>query len=168
MSWCLSKRVLSGVDDSIPVFSLNKYEGYAKITSVYDGDTFNAVIRKHGRVLKFKFRTLGYDSPEMKPLLSTSRRNDHIYMAKLARDMFKEECGFDDREHSRQWNPFICNNKVNGWIWMQCGKNDKYGRTLVTVYRRKGDSLSVNAKMIASGIVNVYDGGTKPKFQFQV
>jgi endonuclease YncB( thermonuclease family) len=89
-------------------------------------------------------------------------------MAKLARDMFKEECGFDDREHSRQWNPFICNNKVNGWIWMQCGKNDKYGRTLVTVYRRKGDSLSVNEKMIASGIVNVYDGGTKPKFQFQV
>ena len=156
MSWCLSKRVLSGVDDSIPVFSLNKYEGYAKITSVYDGDTFNAVIRKHGRVLKFKFRTLGYDSPEMKPLLSSSRRNDHIYMAKLARDMFKE------------WNPFICNNKVNGWIWMQCGKNDKYGRTLVTVYRRKGDSISVNEKMIASGIVNVYDGGTKPKFQFQV
>lgn len=165
---CFTKRLLSGVDDSKPVFSLNGYEGYAKITSVYDGDTFNAVVKKHGRVLKFKFRTLGYDSPEMKPRLSTTRRTDHIYMAKLARDMFKEECGFDDRAHYKRWNPFICVNKVNGWIWINCGKNDKYGRTLVTVYRRKSDTLSVNDKMISSGIVNVYDGGTKTEFDIRV
>ena len=61
MNLCFSKRALSGVDDSIPVFSLDNYNGYAKITSVYDGDTFNAVIMKHGRPMKFRFRILGYD-----------------------------------------------------------------------------------------------------------
>jgi len=69
MSACFAKRALSGADDSIPVFSLKGYEGYAKITSVYDGDTFNAVIKLHGRVIKFKFRTLGYDAPEVVPRL---------------------------------------------------------------------------------------------------
>jgi len=165
---CFSKRVLSGIDDSFPVFSLNRYEGYAKITSVYDGDTFRAAIIKHGRVLKFTFRTLGYDSPEMKPLMSTSRRNDHIYVAKLARDVFKQECGFDDRAPFERWNPFLCKNKVNGLVWIKCDKNDKYGRTLVTVYRYKGDTVSVNEKMLSSGLVNAYDGRTKPKFHIRI
>ncbi len=86
-------------------------------------------------------------------------------IAKLARDMFKQECGFDDRVVPQLWNPFMCRNKVNGWVWIQCYKNDKYGRPLVSVYRNRGDKLSVNQKMIASGIVNVYNGKTKAVFR---
>jgi endonuclease YncB( thermonuclease family) len=164
MNWCFSKRILSGIDDSLPVFDLRNFKGHAKITSVYDGDTFNAVIFLHDRVLKFKFRTLGYDAPEMKPSLGMVHRDDHIHYAKLARDMFKHECGFDDREPPRTWNPFRCRYKVNGWIWIECGKMDKYGRPLVTVYKNKGDTVSVNDKMIQSGIVNVYDGKKKSEF----
>jgi endonuclease YncB( thermonuclease family) len=55
-------------------------------------------------------------------------------------------------------------NKVNGWVLIQCYKNDKYGRPLVSVYRHRGDKLSVNQIMIASGIVNAYDGKTKAVF----
>ena len=168
MNCCFTKRILSGVDDSIPVFSLNNYEGYAKITSVYDGDTFKAVIILHGRPLKFNFRTIGYDSAEMKPSLGMRARADHIHLARLARDMFKEECGFDDRAPFRLWNPFMCRNKVNGLVWIECGKNDKYGRPLVTVSRRKGDKQSVNQKMIESGIVNVYDGKKKDSFSLKI
>ena len=138
MNWCFSKRSLSAIDDSIPVFSLDNYRG---------------------------FRTLGYDSAEMKPSLAMEDRNEHIYLAKLARDMFKEKCGFDDRAVPQLWNPFMCRNKVNGWVWIQCYKNDKYGRPLVTVYRHRGDKLSINQKMIASGIVNVYNGKTKAVFK---
>ncbi|MAT63639.1 MAG: hypothetical protein CL881_07565 [Dehalococcoidia bacterium] len=162
--FCCTKRILSGTDDSIPIFDLNKYEGYAKITSVYDGDTFNACILLHGRVVKFKFRTLGYDSPEIKPSLDLENRKLHIEQAKLARDMFKRECGFDDHAPHQVWNPFMCRNKVNGWVWISCAKNDKYGRPLVTVYRNKYDDVSVNDKMISHGIVNVYDGKKKASF----
>jgi endonuclease YncB( thermonuclease family) len=164
MLCCFSKRILSQTDDSIPVFSLNNFKGYARITSVYDGDTFNAAIIIHGRVLKFKFRTLGYDSPEIKPSLSMVNRQSHIEMAKCARELFKNECDFDDRRPHEIWNPFICKNKVNGLIWIECEKMDKYGRPLVTVYRNRGDTVSVNQKMIESGIVNVYDGKTKQTF----
>jgi len=82
--------------------------------------------------------------------------------------MFKQECGFDDRAPHQLWNPFMCRNKVNGWIWIECGKNDKYGRPLVVVYRRKGDKQSVNQKMIESGIVNIYDGKKKDSFSLKI
>ena len=168
MNCCFTKRILSGVDDSIPIFSLENYQGYAKITSVYDGDTFKAVVMLHGRPLKFSFRTLGYDSAEMKPSLGMVDRDRHIHLARLARDMFKEECGFDDRAPHRLWNPFMCRNKVNGLVWIECGKNDKYGRPLVTVYRRKSDIQSVNQKMIMSGIVNAYNGKKKDSFSLKI
>tara|TARA_R110002153_G_scaffold26834_2_gene83588 strand:+ start:3139 stop:3669 length:531 start_codon:yes stop_codon:yes gene_type:complete len=164
MLCCFNKRILSAVDDSLPVFDLRNYRGCAKITSVYDGDTFNAAVILYGRVLKFKFRTLGYDSPEMKPSLGMFNRDDHIHYARLARDLFKQECGFDDRAPYVIWNPFMCRNKVNGWVWLECDKMDKYGRPLVTVYRNRGDTVSVNQKMIESGIVNVYDGKKKSGF----
>lgn len=159
------KHLLSGADDSIPVFDLNKYKGYAKITSVYDGDTFKACIFKHGRILKFTFRTAGYDAPEMKPNSKLKDREMHVRMAKMARQDFKHLCGFDDTKVHKWWNPFKCQLKTNGWVWIECGPNDKYGRTLVTVYRRKADEKSINEKMIDIG-ANAYSGGKKTEFTF--
>lgn len=160
------KHILSGVDDSKPIFDLNNYQGLAKITSVYDGDTFNACIYKHGRVLKFKFRTIGYDSPEIKPPLSTPDRQLHIQMAKQAREQFKSLCGFDDRKPHNWWNPFKFQFDTNGLVWVKCKKNDKYGRVLVEVYRKRYDKHSVNEKMLASAACNDYDGGKKSNFNF--
>lgn len=168
MSCCFfwyRKHVLSGTDDSIPIFDLSRYEGYAQITSVYDGDTFNACIFKHGKILKFKFRTLGYDAPELKPSLQLEDRENHVRMAKVARENFKRLCDFDPTRPHSWWNPLKCQWATNGWIWIKCGKNDKYGRPLVTVFRRKGDKVSVNDKMIALG-ANRYDGGKKEDFTF--
>ncbi len=104
----------------------------------------------------------------MKPSLGMVDRDRHIHFAILARDVFKEECGFDDRAPYQLWNPFMCRNKVNGLVWIECGKNDKYGRPLVTVYRRKSDTQSVNQKMIMSGIVNAYNGKKKDSFSLKI
>ena len=82
-----------------------------------------------------------------------------------ARELFKHEVGFLHSTPHQWWNPLICNTKVKGWVWIECKKNDKYGRTLVTVYRKRNDTKSVNDKMIDSGLVNIYDGGTKKEFK---
>jgi len=164
MSYCYNKRVLSKTDDSMPVFSLDRFEGYARITSVYDGDTFKATLILHNRVLKFTFRTLGYDAPEMKPRLNLQNREILKSNAAICRDLFMEYSGFDDRAEHRWWNPFCYANKVNGFVWIVCGKNDKYGRTLVTVYKNKWDKKSINDKMLESEYVNPYQGGTKKEF----
>ena len=144
------KRKLSTTDDTVPIFNLDGFKGYAKITNVYDGDTFKACILKHNRVLKFNFRTLGYDSPEMKPRLGIPHRQEYINAAVEARELLKELVGFNNNITHKLWNPCLCKTKINGFVYIECGKNDKYGRTLVTVYKHKNDSKSVNQQMIES------------------
>jgi endonuclease YncB( thermonuclease family) len=153
-----TRRILSKATDAIPVFSLENYKGYAKVTDVYDGDTFKACILLHGRVKKFIFRTLGYDAPEMKPPLAMCDRKDHIVKAVEARKLFMHLLGFDEDGNYPPWNPFMCRWKINGWVWIECGKNDKYGRTLVRVYKNR---KCVNEQMLESGYVKAYDGGTR-------
>ena len=84
-----------------------------------------------------------------------------------ARELFKNEVGFLHSKSHQWWNPLICKTKVKGWVWIECRKNDKYGRTLVTVYRKRNDTKSVNDKMIESGLVNIYDGGKKKEFIYE-
>lgn len=58
---------LLSCDDSVPLFSFKGLRTKAKIVRIYDGDTFWAVFRYHGKFIKVKCRSLGYNSPELKP-----------------------------------------------------------------------------------------------------
>ena len=144
-----SSFLLSNVDDSMPVFSLNNYKGYAKITSIHDGDGFNAVIIVDGKRKKFRFKLCGYELREFSPVLSLNARKHAIMCNKLARERLKKECGFNDRLPRRRWNPFV----NDAMVWLECHESDYTGKTLVTVYRRKGDDTSIHDKMRNSGFV---------------
>ena len=103
--YCCNKRKLSITDESIPVFSLDKYEGYAKVTDVYDGDTFKACIVLHNTILKFTFRTVGYDAPEMKPPKDMKNRDKHVAMAKRAKYTFASFLGYDEKSKQCSMEP---------------------------------------------------------------
>ena len=136
-------RLNQYTNDSIPLFSFNKYECLAKIVDVYDGDTFTACFYYQKNIIKYKFRTLGYDSPEMKPLKSKPEREQEIEEAKQAKEKFIE-----------------LSNCQNDLVKLKMDKFDKYGRILVTVIRTK-DKLNVNEEMIKQGYGYEYNGGSK-------
>lgn len=159
------KYIFRNATDTIPNFSLDGYKGWAKIVNVYDGDTFRACVYVHDRVLKFTFRPLGYDAPEMKPRLDTPNRETHKKNAVLARELFKEYTGYINEYSVKPGCCFVCTSKPNGLVYLECFKNDKYGRTLVNVYRYPGGK-SVNDMMIDSGLVLRYDGKTKAEFNY--
>lgn len=94
--------------------------------------------------MKYTFRTLGYDAPEMKPLLSTPNRDKHKEMAIKTRNFFSD----------------LVKDKI---VKLKCGKFDKYGRILVTVYSQ---GKCINDIMLQSGLVLPYDGKTKLEFNF--
>lgn len=135
-----------------PVFSLHGYHGYAKIMDIYDGDTFKAIIFLHCRPLKFTFRTLFYDAPEMKPLKSNPNRDKEKKQAIAAKELLVSLTNYKD-----------------SLVYLHCSNMDKYGRVLVKVFQNHDDFLnddSINQKMIDSNLVNRYDGGKKQQFQF--
>ena len=144
---------LKKASNELPLFSFEGYVCKAKIVSVYDGDTFKCAIYHKKEIIKINCRTLGYDSHEMKPRLNIPNREEHIKKAKEARAKFIE-----------------LTTTVDGLIYIDCKKYDKYGRVLVEVYtdkhlyihsRGKTIKNTVNNAMIKEGCGVPYQGGTK-------
>jgi len=127
--------------NDIPLFDFKGKTYLAKIVDVYDGDTFTAIFKHRNEFIKYKFRTYGYDSPEMRPLKSKPDRDKEKLLAIQARDAFKTVTDWE-----------------NSLITLEMLEFDKYGRILVNVYKKK---LHINQWMIDNGYGYEYDGGTK-------
>jgi endonuclease YncB( thermonuclease family) len=147
MGICSSSNTLDKYDDNIELFSLNERKYQAKIVRVYDGDTCFAVFIMDGKPVKFKIRMQGYDSPEMKPLLSVANRDKEIEAAKAAKAELEK----------------LVLNKI---VVMECGKWDKYGRLLAVLHVSDANKMiNVNSHMILSGFGYRYNGGKKQQFE---
>ena len=144
MGVCKSKSYdLETLDDTIELFSLNEKIYDAKIVRVYDGDTCFAVFILDDKPVKFKIRMMGYDSPEMKPLLSKIDRDKEIKDAIKAKDELVKLV-------------------LNKCVRLECGKWDKYGRLLGTIYViHEGKNICVNEYMIENKFGYRYNGGKK-------
>jgi endonuclease YncB( thermonuclease family) len=131
-------------ENKISYFSFNGMEFHAKPCNIYDGDTFSVIFKYRDEYIKYRCRCYGYDSPEMKPLLSKSNRSEEIALAKLAKERFTE----------------LLNKGPNGLVKIKCYGFDKYGRILVTVYNNI-DQESINDIMLKENHGKPYDGGRK-------
>lgn len=134
---------LNNATNDIELFNFNNKEFIVKVVNIYDGDTFTGCFIYNNEIIKYKFRTLGYDSPEIKPLKSKENRELEIEKAKEARKKFIE---YSDCE--------------NNLIKVKCDKFDKYGRILATVYNRESN-INVNELMIKNNFGYPYYGGKK-------
>lgn len=142
MNCCYCRNKLHSFQkNDIPLFDFKGKQCLAKIVDVYDGDTFTAIFKYRKEFIKYKFRTYGYDSPEMRPLKSKADRDKEKLLAVQARDAFKAVTDWE-----------------NSLITLEMLGFDKYGRILVNVYKKK---LHINQWMIDNGYGYEYHGGTK-------
>ena len=128
----------------VPYFTWKGKIFLAKPCNIYDGDTFSICWIWKGDSIKYRCRCLGYDSPEMKPLLSNPNRDKEKELAKKAKERFEELI-------------FANPDQV---VKIECGDFDKYGRILVTVWNNINEK-SINEIMIEEGHGKPYNGGTK-------
>jgi len=148
MGICNSNNKLNKCDDTIKLFSLDKQTFNAKVVRVYDGDTCFAVFIYNSSPVKFKIRMEGYDSPEMKPLLTTINRNKEIENAIKAKEALEK----------------LVLNKI---VILECGKWDKYGRLLGKIYVKNNNNIiNVNEYMVNNGFGYIYNGGTKKIIEY--
>ena len=142
-----NNNILNGNFDDLQLFTFNNQLHQAKVVDVYDGDTITIVIIFRGEQSKYKFRMLGYDSPEMKPRLNIENRDLHIQAASVAKKFLKQY--------------------LNKIIWIKFTKEDKYGRLMGNVYEDSKLESCINQKMISKGLGKEYDGGKKSQFTQQ-
>ncbi len=128
---------------------------WAKVLSVYDGDTMTVALPIRNSVFKFQVRVNGIDTPEMK--------GPHKTQAYAARNRLLQLCGLtialDDMSSAKQVQTMLETTPV--FVWLECGAPDKYGRTLADVYASPETVESYSTIMIKEGHAYAYDGGTK-------
>ena len=147
---CEEKKLRNSTMDNTPTFNLPTKIMKCKVVKVYDGDTIWVSFFLNKQLIKFKCRMLGYDSPELKPLLKIKNRNDIIAKANAAKNYLE----------SLVYNKIV-DIKFSGF--------DKYGRALSTLYIKDPDSnkiicpnkLEVNTLMVRKGHGYSYMGGAK-------
>lgn len=162
------KHELKNLDDTVDFFDLKDQIFDAKVVDVYDGDTCSIVIRLSNSWTKFKLRTKGYDTPEIKPPKDAENREKLIDMAIKSRNYFVSrvtDCNLEINKHysKKELKNIVKNNKKiikvksHGW--------DKYGRLLGEIFI---GSVNINDEMISKNYGYAYDGGTKEQFEVKI
>jgi len=131
--------------ENTKLWSLKGKKMWIKVLKVYDGDTIWIAIKINRSIYKLSARLYGIDTPEMKPLKNKINRDIEIKNAKKAKE-------------------FLSNLVLNKVILIECGKWDKYGRLLITLFLKNGicsPDININKLMISKGHAKEYFGGTK-------
>ena len=128
-------------------YSLDGKTFRAKVVDIYDGDTCTVVFKFNGIYTKYKVRMYGYDSSEMKPLKSHPERQKIILNARYAKKQLEDKI-------------------LNKIVILKCGKWDKYGRLLGTIYTQHYNFLclhqiNINDWMVEQDLGKPYFGGKK-------
>ena len=146
MGNCITKiKLRKTTNETTKLFNFDGYRTICKVVDVYDGDTITVTFVFRGKVIKYKVRMYGYDSPEMKPRLNKQNRDKEIKKAKEAKEYLKS----------------LIYNKI---VIIECGKFGKYGRLLGKIYVGGScltPSLYINGHMVDMGYGIEYFGGTK-------
>ena len=137
-------EIIKNADNSVKTFTLENINKVCKIVDIYDGDTCRAVFEHNGEINKWTIRMNGYDSPEIRP----SRKLEN-------RDEIKQKA-----IESKNYLKSIIMNESQ-LVYLKCGKFDKYGRLLGTIFVNEHDTVSVNELMVNNGYGYEYHGGTK-------
>lgn len=126
-------------EDNVPEFSLDGQKHFAKITSVYDGDTFKSCFAFGDKMYIWNCRLAGVDTPELR-----------------TRNPEEKKFGYYVRDELRK----LIDQKV---VILYCGEFDKYGRLLARL--ELSDGTDVSQWLIQNGYAFEYDGGTKKSWE---
>ena len=120
---------------------------HVKVIDIYDADTITVVLFFRDIPSIIKLRLLGIDTPEMKP--KTDNENENIKekaLAIIAKIFLK--------------NILEENENI---IYIETNGTEKYGRTLAILYKKKGDSKSINQQLVDLKLADSYFGKTKER-----
>ena len=115
----------------------------ARVIDVYDGDTITIIFNFQRTFFKEKCRLENIDTAEIRT------RNE------------------EEKKFALETKEYLSNLILNKIIYVKCGKWDKFGRLLGTIYSNKDDLVqnrSINNLLIQNGMAYEYTGKTKEDF----
>lgn len=135
-------------------FGLDGWVGWARLVDCYDGDTLTVVIQFMGECFRVRIRLAGIDAPEL--------RGVDAAKGVAARDaLIAHLTGCDSKGLTSRGVRAMLSDAVH-LVWLNCGKNDKYGRVLCEVFSKAGAiETNAGAALVGGGHARPYDGGRR-------
>ena len=126
-------------EDNTPWLSFENQFVHCKVIQVYDGDSITVILpfESLSSYYKVKCRLYGIYTPEIR-----------------TRDLEEKTLGFSARDYLRE-------QVLDKIVWIKCGKWDKYGRLLITIYQELGSEISLNEQLVELGYAEEYFGGKR-------
>lgn len=111
---------------------------YARVYSVYDGDTISVIFKFNDEFIKYSCRIIEIDTPELR-----------------TKNKEEKKLGIEARDYLRS----LILDKI---VKLNVLNFDKYGRLLVRVFTDNNEDIS--KLMISGGYAKMYYGGKKSKW----
>jgi endonuclease YncB( thermonuclease family) len=138
-------------------FSFDDIRLMAKVNYCYDGDTLNIVCKPFN-----SYNTLLRD--ESGCLTEETHSCDKVMINVRMEGYNSAEINSKDEKElkiARDARDYLCSLVGDGTVYVEFGKNDKYGRPLVKLYKLDNDgkiSVCINDQMLKHGCGKAYDG----------
>lgn len=142
-----------------PPFTLNNVKTYARIVSIYDGDTMHAIIPVLGSYFKFSIRMYGIDTCEMKS--KNAANKDTAVRARNRVIELVTKKPFDEGILKTKKQVEAALEKDVYLVWLHCLEMDKYGRVLAKVYASDKEEKTFSDILIDEKLGYAYFGETK-------
>ena len=140
-----------------PLWSLCDFQTYARVVSVYDGDSVQVVFPLLNKYFRFRVRLYGIDACEM----TSDQSSNRDLAVKAKRKMFEMITGHTPPSSfkAKDFDAFL--NSDVYLVWLDCKEFDKYGRLLACVKKTKNDHQTYSEILLQEKLAYEYDGGTK-------
>lgn len=152
---------------SVPEFSLKGQEMWARVVSVYDGDTMTVILPMAGSVYKYSLRMNGIDTCEIKSKLEENKRKA-IQARNTVLSWVMPTASIQATEAYAKKDIEEMLLKDIHLVYIRCDSFDKYGRLLADVYASPSDTTSFSDKLVELKLAYRYYGETKLTEQEQL
>jgi endonuclease YncB( thermonuclease family) len=161
-------KLLNSTYENTSIFSLEGKNISGKCVDIYDGDTMTLSVSISGNIYKFKMRLSGIDTPEIRPRKNNPNRDEEKGAAIYVRNrvlqlIVNNEINLDKKYSKKEVRKILGDNK--NFVYLKCGKFDKFGRCLVKVFLNEEDlkdqTKSINKILLREKLAYKYYGKTK-------
>ena len=138
---------------SIIRFSLKGKERYAKVVSIYDGDTCDLAFCVHDKVnslVRYKCRMSGYDAPELDEPNGEVARNFLAYLCLQIREDFDPLSRITTDELQKILD------RSRKLVFAKFGREGKYGRPVVTLHPTSPNANNICEEMTINNMMKDY------------
>jgi len=146
---------------NIPEFNLNGVETYARVYSMYDGDTMSVILPVFDNYFRFTLRLNGIDTCEMRSKIVQNKKRAIQARNQILQWLLPDKHISLEEPYTRKQIQTLLHERPI-LVWVKCYVFDKYGRVLADVYLdAEKATKSLSNMLIDEKLAYMYQGGTK-------